>query len=92
MSSDRYRRHMNPILESLTAEERRALLAGLAPGPERTAVWTELRLATKRLGTLGLVEWTEQRGADGRILIEMPLHLTPEGVRLAQELARELDA
>jgi hypothetical protein len=78
---------MNPILESLNPDERRALLAGLADEQERTAIWTELWSATKRLGALGLVEWADRRGADGKLLVELPLRLTQTGHRVARGLA-----
>ena len=76
----------DPIIPTLTPDERRVLLAGLLNGPERDAVWTELWPAVNHLGRLGLVEFTNPRGANGNVLVSVALCLTPYGFRVAREL------
>jgi hypothetical protein len=76
----------DPLLSTLTEDEKRALAAGMETDPQRTAVWTQLWSATRRLGALGLIEWADQRNAAGQTLVALPLHLTPAGVRLARQL------
>ena len=78
----------DPILSILTDDERLVLLAGLATGPQRDAVWTALGPEVGHLGRLGLVKFAEQRNAGGgELLVSLPLHLTDYGVRLARELS-----
>lgn len=75
-----------------TGEEELVLMAGMANGPERNAVWDRSRPTVERLGKRGLINFTERRGANGHLLVSVPLSLSPAGVREALRLQERQQA
>lgn len=71
-----------------SADERRVLLAGLEAGQARDQIWRGpmAEFSLDRLRQRGLVEFTEQRGANGQILISIATGLSKAGVRAASQI------
>jgi hypothetical protein len=76
----------NPFQLTLDEDERAVLIAGMASGQEREVVWNRLRPALERLQARNLIDWIENRGANGQILVSVPRGLSQAGVRVARQL------
>jgi hypothetical protein len=73
-----------------TVDQREVLVAGLQAREKRDRLWVHRIATLQGLRKLGLVEFIEKRGANGRPLLSLPDGLTLQGVQVAREL-REPD-